>query len=161
MNNKDRECFNYDGINVSDGDERGYILRIRQLENRGIDGSGTYLYSGYICSTGDESDVEFNDYRTSTAVCFELYRSLENIVEDNNPQEIQNVLNFLSNPNNFKNNDKLNYIGHLDRVTEIQPNGEIKRTVVERRLGESNSPAIAAQIKIMQQEFDRENGQSR
>ena len=147
-------CYDYDGINTSKEEYSGYILRIRELEKVGKDGAGTYLYKGLINNTPNESDVELLNHRASTPVCFELYRRLEDIVSDNNPQEINSVLDFLSNPRNFANKDRLNYIGHLDQKLERMPDGKLEWKPIEIREPESNSPAIASQIKSMQREFD-------
>ena len=145
----------YDGINISQGENRGNILRIRKLEKVGKDGSGTYLYSGYMYNTPNEYDVELTN-RQMPAVCFELYRRLEDIAKDKNSMEINAVLEFLSNPENFKDTNKLNYIGHLKTNFEILDNGEIKREyIVTKQI--DTSTAIGTIIKNMQKEFDSKN----
>ena len=100
----------YEGVNVSYGNNRGDILRIIGLEKIGRDGSGTYLYSGHLQNAHNPDDAYIFDYDTldsyggMTPVCFELYRSLEDIVKEQNPKEIIELLKFLSNPQNFRNN---------------------------------------------------------
>ena len=150
----------YDGINISEGDNKGNILRIRNLEKIGKDGSGTYLYSGYINNTPNEDDVEYADNLGSVAVCFALYRRLEDIANDRNPEETKSILEFLSNPENFKNPDKLNYIGHFKSDFEIMNNGELKRKYVVTKDLDNSSSAIATRVKAMQRNYEYTHNQN-
>ena len=149
----------YDGINISNGNNRGDILRIIGLQKIGKDGSGTYLYSGHLQNTRNESDAimfdygKLDSYGLMTPVCFELYRRLEDIVAEQNPEEIREVLKFLSEPQNFRNNEQLNYIGHLSQEAKINQFGEIERKIVAIRGENSTSPAIAKQISSLQKSF--------
>ena len=159
----------YDGVDILEGRNKGNIIRLRKLEKVGKDGSGTYLYSGYISNTPNEYDVELTNGKMQ-AICFEIYARLEDIVKaieenDKKPQiekdksiefEKNALLEFFSNPQNFKNPDKLNYIGHLKRNFEILGNGEIKREYVLAKEID-NSTAIGIKIRNMQKEFDAKN----
>lgn len=146
----------YDGVNISEGENRGNILRIRKLEKVGKDGSETYLYSGYMYNTPNEYDVESAN-RQMSAVCFALSkRRLEDIVKEGDKEEIKKVLEFLSNPENFKNPNKLNYIGLLKRNFEISNKDKPEKNyVVTKQI--DNSTAIGIKIKNMQKEFDSKN----
>ena len=150
----------YDGINLSESRNKGDILRIRNLEKIGKDGSGTYLYAGYINNTPNEDDVEYNNNLGSVAVCFALYRRLEDIANDRNPEETKALLKFLSNPESFKNPDKLNYLGHFKSDFEIMNNGELKRKFVVTKDLDNSSSAIATRVKAMQRNYDYKHNQN-
>ena len=127
---------NYDGINVNTGD----ILRIRQVDKIGKDGSGTYLYSAYIDNIANDYDVEiFDEEPMGIPVCFELPKSLENIINSGDVNEINKVLQLLSVEN--INPNQLNYIGEIDK------NGKIERN------SQSSSPAIQKHIAKMKKDF--------
>lgn len=129
---------NYNGINVETGD----ILRLRQVDKIGKDGSGTYLYSAYISNTPNEYDVELvGETPIGAPVCFELQKRLEDIVRDGDIDEISQVLKLLSDVRNFENPEQLTYIGEVDR------NGQANRRE------ESSSSAIQSTIVKMQRQF--------
>lgn len=129
---------NYDGVNVETGD----ILRIRQVDKIGKDGSGTYLYSAYIYNTPNEYDVErFKGQPNGVAVCFELQKKLEDIVNGGDINEITQVLQLLSDRRNFDNPEQLSYIGEIDK------NGQANRRAI------SSSSAIQSAIVNLQRQF--------
>ena len=130
--------FNYDGVNIETGD----VLRIRNVNKVGKDGSGTYLYSAYIDNTPNEHDVEvLGKTPMGFPVCFELPKRLEDIVRDGDLKEIRQVLQLLSNGRNFENHKQLNYIGGIDK------NGQVNRSAI------SSSSAIQATIEKMKTQF--------
>ena len=137
----DYRYANYDGVNINTGD----ILRMRQVNKVGKDGSGTYLYSAYIKNAANESDVEFFNGQNPDgyAVCFELQKRLEDIVRTGNIQEITQVLTLLSDERNFQDMRQLTYIGEIDK------NGQVSRKE------KSSSSAIQSRIEVMKQEFAR------
>ncbi len=137
----DSRYANYDGVNINTGD----ILRMRQVNKVGKDGSGTYLYSAYIKNAEHESDVEFlgGQNPDGYAVCFELQKRLEDIVRTGNLQEITKVLTLLSDARNFQDMRQLTYIGEVDK------NGQVNRKE------KSSSSAIQSRIELMKQEFAR------
>lgn len=136
----------YDGINVETGD----ILRIRRLDKVGKDGSGTYLYQGYVHSTPNEDDVEFLDKALmGTPVCFDLPKRFSDIEIANNPEEIRTILELLSNADKYSNREGLSYIGGIDKNGKISHNAE------------PDSLGIANAIKRLKQEYAKNNGKTR
>ena len=132
---------NYNGINVNTGD----ILRIRNVNKVGKDGDGTYLYSAHIYNTpnlNDDEKVDKNGTPRGFYVCFELQKRLEDIVKDDNTEEVEKVLQLLSNERNFHDSDKLRYIGEIDK------NGQVNYRE------ESSSNAIRMKIEEMKKEYD-------
>lgn len=155
----------YDGINLSNTESRGDILRLRDVKKIGKDGAGTYLYTGYVGNTYNEDDGEFFNNHDKLPICFELYKRLEDIVQEQNPEEIEAVLKLLSVPQNYKDNSQLYYIGKLGRDTRINQYGEIERKTSIIRGENSDSPAIAKQIRSLQKNFklshNRDGGEGR
>ena len=148
-----RYLYNYEGINLSEGEDRGKILKIRDLETIGRDGAGTRLYSGYIGNANEESSRKYVDHREMTPICFELYRSLNDIIRGGNSEEIKNILTFLSRE--FEHSNGLNYIGHLNQIVNYNEYGEIvRKTTIEN---EPSSLAMAMQIKELQKIFSKRN----
>lgn len=137
----------YDGINMETGD----ILRIRKLEKIGKDGSGTYLYQGYVHSTSNEDDAEILDEGKpmGVPVCFDLPKRFSDIEAVNNLQEVRTILELLSDTSKYGNYASLSYIGGLDK------NGKLNHNT------EPDSLAIANTIKRLIQEFDKNQGKSR
>lgn len=146
----DKIYSDYDGINVANGE----VLRLRNVDKVGKDGSGTYLYSAYINSTPNESDVELvNGNRPfGYPVCFTLEKRLEDIVAGGNPVEIKAVLAMLSSPENFKDTNSLVYAGKTDqygRVINEEKMGEETKRIFE-------SSAIGKTIQAMKMQFERD-----
>lgn len=136
----------YDGINIQTGD----ILRIRRLDKVGKDGSGTYLYQGYVHSTPNQDDVEFLDKAVmGIPVCFDLPKRFSDIEMDNNPEEIRKILELLSDAEKYSNREGLSYIGGIDKKGKINHNTE------------PDSFGIANAIKRLTQEYDKNNGKTR
>lgn len=137
----------YDGINTQTGD----ILRIRKLDKIGKDGSGTYLYQGYINSTPNEDDAEILDRGKPMGipVCFDLPKRFSDIEKTNNPQEIQKILQLLSSVDKYANHEQLIYIGGIDKQGNIYHKQE------------PDSLGIANAIKRLIREFDQNNGINR
>ena len=136
----------YDGINV----ETGNILRIRRLDKVGKDGSGTYLYQGYVHSTPNEDDVEYLDKALmGIPVCFDLPKRFSDIEIANNPEEIRTILELLSNAEKYSNREGLSYIGGIDKNGKLNHNAE------------PDSFGIANAIKRLTQEYDKNNGKTR
>ena len=152
----------FEGINISQGDNRGKILKIIDLELEKIDkdGSGAYLYSGFIGNFLEDGEVTEFDYwnminnsRRLVPVCFEIYRDLGEIVRNGDKEEIKAVLEFLSDPKNFIDHKRLKYLGQLELKTEGNKFGEIVRKTVIHRRTYSNSPVIDAKIDMMQKAY--------
>ncbi len=136
--------YDYEGINTSDSELRGYIIRLQNVEKIGKDGSGTYLYSGRIENTSDIDNAQiFYDFSCNN-ICFELYGRLDDIMNSGNPKEINALLKFFSNPKSDNDNRELKYIGGLEKI-----DGEM----VEFRGEEPLSSAIAYKVKGMQKEY--------
>ena len=137
----------YDGINVETGD----ILRIRRLDKIGKDGSGTYLYQGYINSTPNEDDAEILDRGKPMGmpICFDLPKRFSDIEKTNNPQEIQKILQLLSSVSKYANHEQLIYIGGIDKQGNIYHKPE------------PDSLGIANAIKRLIREFEQNNGINR
>lgn len=137
----------YDGINIQTGD----ILRIRRLDKVGKDGSGTYLYQGYVHSTLNEDDAEILDegIPMGISVCFDLPKRFSDIEIVNNPEEIRTILELLSNAEKYSNREGLSYIGGIDR------NGKLNHSA------EPDSLGIANAIKRLTQEYAKNNGKTR
>lgn len=138
---------NYDGINVNTGD----ILRIRKLDKVGKDGSGTYLYQGYINSTPNEYDAEIFDKKKPVGipVCFELSNRISDIERTNEPQEIKKLLELLSSVDKYTDCHKLLYIGGIDKQGNLY------------RKQQPDSLAIANTVKKLEREFNENNGVGR
>lgn len=142
---KDERVYQeYDGVNISNGE----ILKLRQLNKVGKDEETgrTYLYTGYIQSTGHDYDVELISKDKSPSgmipVCFTLDKKIDEIIKQNNQREIYSVLSLLSNKENYENNNGfLNYIGSIDI------DGNIFKS--QDRLPQS----IRENIKNLQQQF--------
>ena len=140
---------NYDGINTSldeTNKHSGDILRIRQLEKVGKNGSGTYLYWGYIYNTDEEENLELKDLdKYAVPVCFESYKKLEDMAKDKDQDEIYAFLDFLSNPSNFKKSNTVKYIGHFFKKTI-----ETKKEIIEefKAYTEPRSTSLAIQLRI-------------
>lgn len=143
----------YNGVNVSEGEDKGKVLKIRHLQTVGKDGSGTYLFAGYICNTENEFDDKKDDYSGMIPVCFETYKTLEEFVKDDKQVEINAVLEFLSDPENFINTNELKYIGQLDSSTQENESGEVEIRPIIKKLQMSNSPANEKQILKMQEDY--------
>ena len=131
----------YNAVNINTGE----ILRIRNTNKVCKDINGTYLYTADIENT--EHDYDAKILGTGYSVCFELYTRLEDIVNSNNIEEIEKVLELLSDSQNFQDKDNLKYIGKLNK------NGQVSREKM------SNSPALAYVIKDLQQRFVEKNMQ--
>lgn len=142
---KDQSLYQeYDGVNISNGE----ILKLRQLNKVGKDEETgtTYLYTGYIQSTGHDYDVELISKDKSpigmVPVCFTSDKKIDEIVAQNNQREIYSLLSLLSNKENYENNNGfLNYIGSIDI------NGNIFKN--QDRLPQS----IKDNIGILQEQF--------
>ncbi len=142
----DKVYSDYDGINVVNGE----ILRLRNVDKVGRDGSGTYLYSAYISSVPNEHDAEL--IGENYPVCFTLEKRLEDIVAGGNPVEIKAVLAMLSSPENFKDMNSLVYAGKTDKYG---------RAINEEKMGEETkrifeSSAIGKTIQAMKKQFERD-----
>lgn len=137
----------YDGINIQTGD----ILRIRRLDKVGKDGSGTYLYQGYVHSTLNEDDAEILDegIPMGIPVYFDLPKRFSDIEIVNNPEEIRTILELLANAEKYSNREGLSYIGGIDR------NGKLNHSA------EPDSLGIANAIKRLTQEYAKNNGKTR
>lgn len=129
----------YEGINVNSGE----ILRMQGVQKIGKDETGRYLYSGYLGNTSSESNAWMLDQDgipSGVPVCFSIDKRVEDIVAENNPAEIRQLLQLLSQEDNFRNNNGyMNYIGALDR------NGNVTR-------GVDNSPALQNRINQLKQQ---------
>ena len=142
-----RTYEDYDGINIRTGD----ILRIRRLDKVGKDGSGTYLYQGYVHSTPNENDVETLGEETPMGipVCFDLPKRFSDIEITNNPEEIRTILELLSDAGKYSNRKGLSYIGGIDKKGKLNHNAE------------PDSLGIANVIKRLTQEYAKNNGKTR
>lgn len=143
VNNK--KYYNYNGVNLIDGK----ILKIRNLDKVGKDGSGTYLYAGYIQETQNETDAEIlNKFAKPLGkyICFETKKRIEDIIQNQNPNEIKCLLNLLSigTESAYRDNGELNYIGAMDKY------GNVTREF------ESNSNAIRQQIEAMKRAYEQQ-----
>lgn len=141
MNLKGKSYSAYNGVSLMTGD----ILRLRQLEKVGKDGSGTYLYAGYLDCTANEHDVEIlQGQPMGRYICFETKKRIEDVVNNGTYEEVMQVLSLLSLPNksDFTDNGTLNYIG------SINENGQVVREE------NSNSPAIRAKIEEMKRTYE-------
>lgn len=155
---EDKPFENYDGVNMSVEKNTGDTLRIRQLKKVGKDGSGTYLYCGYIYNASNEKDAEIKDLeKNAVPVCFESYKKLEDIAKDNNLNEIKAVLQLLSEPKNFEKFKTVRYIGHLYTKTKTNEKGEKEEKLKISRYLVSDSPAIQKQIEKLQKEYAQKN----
>lgn len=136
-----KQYFNYDGVNMQTGE----ILRIRNLDKVCKDANGRYLYTGYIQTTPHEYDVEFvgtNAGMGMSPVCFTIDKRVSDLVQENNPVEIKNFLNLLSQEENFKGKDgEMRYIGSLDRAGNISKN--------------ENSQSLLGRIQRIQEEYSQ------
>ena len=136
----------YDGINVDTGE----ILRIRKADKVGAvkysDGSKTYLYSAYLDNTMNETDVELLNGQTGVAVCFELPKRLEDIIDSQNKEGILELLKLFSSPENFlhASEEELKYIG------EIRPDEKANKKE------QSDIYEIKQKVSEMQKEFKRQ-----
>ncbi|MBR3255922.1 MAG: hypothetical protein IKF97_06940 [Clostridia bacterium] len=145
---------NYDGVNVNlEMKEGGDVIRIRQLKKVGKDGSGTYLYWGYIYNTSDEENEEIKDLdKEAYPVCFESFKKLADIAKDKDMDEIESLLMFLSYESNFKRSNTVNYIGHL-----VAEKKETKKEIITEyraiKNQRSKSPAIQKQIEKIQRDY--------
>lgn len=130
---------NYDGVNILTGE----IIRLRQLELMGIDGSGTYLYNGYIRNVfnDEKSEVLGTGTPLGTHICFETRNKIQDIMINGNIDQIKQLLYFFSN-SGIRGYEKkgLYYIGKIDK------NGNITRNK------ESDSPAIKKEIERLTKE---------
>lgn len=132
-----QELCNYNGINIRTGD----ILKIRQLQKVGKDGSETYLYAGYAQNVSSESSVEkLSGEPLGAYICFETKKRIEDIASEQNLQDVNSLLELLS-LDNYQNNGSLNYIGSIDEY------GRISRTAMP------NSSAIRNQVIKMQKNY--------
>ena len=130
-----KKSYSYDGVNVNTGE----ILRIRGLESQGKDGSGTHLYFGYIYNTENEDDADLSieqitQMKGTAAVCFELPKSLTDIVRDENQDEIKRVLQLLSDERNFGDDNKLKYIGGVDKDWKVTRNEKPSSLAIQLRI---------------------------
>ena len=147
-----RQLENYDGVNINTGD----ILKLRNVDKIGKDGSGTYLYQGNLTFTLDRNDVEILGTQLRNLVCFELDERLSDIVARNNPQEISNLLAFLSDRQNTEKPNELNYIGKLDKFGQIERKEESDSLAIANKIKELK---IQHKNKIMENEkFDTARG---
>ena len=150
--NGSRKIYSYDGVNVCTGE----VLRIRGLNHIGKDGSGTHLYLGYIYNTENEDDADLSiesieQMNGAARVCFELPKSLLDIENEGNLDEIKQVLQLLSDERNFVAADKLKYIGGINNSWQITRNEKssspviqkiIQKLIDESNLGETESAII-------------------
>lgn len=144
---------NYDGINLSIEKNTGNILRLRNVKKVGKDGSGTYLYWGYMYNSFEETNPEIKDLdKGAVPVCFELYKRLEDIAKEKNEDETIALLTFLSNPDNFKKSNTVKYIGHFFKKT-IENKKEIIEEYRASTEKNSNSPTIQKQIEKIQRDY--------
>ena len=147
---------NYNGVNTSleeTNKNSGDVLRIRKLVKVGKDGSGTYLYWGYIYNTSEENDPEIKDLdKYAVPVCFESYKRLEDIAKDNDEDEVRAFLDFMSRTSNFEKTNTVKYIGYIYKKT-IETETEIIDQFMEYSGEESESSAIRARIKEIQSDY--------
>ena len=101
----------------------GEILRIRHLNKVCKDREGgRYLYTGYIQSVPHEHDYDYYE-EYGVPICFTIDKRVSDIVQENNPREIRNFLNLLSQKTNFEGKSgEMMYIGALDRAGNILKN---------------------------------------
>lgn len=128
-----KKSYSYDGVNFV----TGQVLRIRGLNHIGKDGSGTHLYSGYIYNTENKDDADLSiewiaQMNGAARVCFELPKSLLDIVKEGNLDEIKQVLQLLSDKRNFGETDKLKYIGGIDNDWQITRNKKSSSPAIQR-----------------------------
>lgn len=131
----------YNGVNLNNGD----ILRLRKLDKVGKDGSGTYLYAGYLDCTRNEHDVEvLRGQPMGRYICFETKKRIEDVVNNGVYEEVMQVLSLLSLPSqrDFTDNGTLNYIGSINEYGQV-----IKNLT-------SNSPSIRAKIEEMRRTYE-------
>lgn len=105
--------YNYNGINLNNGN----ILKIRNLKKVGKDRNGTYLYAGYLQSVFKEEAAEkLSGEPLGAYICFETKKRVEDIVKDQDPKEIMQLLFLLTlkNQMEYQNNGELNFIGSID-----------------------------------------------
>lgn len=139
---------NYDGININTGE----ILRLRKMDKLGKDKNGNYLYSGYIYNTENTHDVEslnLDRQPMGSYVCFELPRRLSDIVMENNREDIQRLLELLSDERNYENEQELKYIGRIDSNNMVRRDNVASSIAIQDKIEE---------LKRMQQ-IERENMQ--
>ena len=150
---------NYDGVNMAIENNTGDIIRVRQLKKLGRDGSGTYLYFGYIYNAYNEKSKEIVDLdKYAMPVCFETYKKLEDIANDNNKNEIIALLHLLSEPKNFEKYHTVRYIGHLyEKEIPNEEGKKVKKLKISRHLV-SDSPAIQKQIELLQRDYNPHKG---
>ena len=152
--NEDIPYENYNGVNMTVNKNGGEILKIRKLQKVGKDGSGTYLYWGYIYNTPEETDNDIEDLdKYAFPVCFESYRRLTDISKDGDIQEIGALLKMLSREENFKKNNTIKYVGHLFKKYKRNEKGELEARVKYKRHLVSDSLAIQKQIEKLQREY--------
>lgn len=149
MHSRNGEVYeNYDGININTGE----ILKLRNMDKIGRDENGTYLYSGYIYNTKNTTDLEFLDLEKqniASYVCFELPRRLSDIVMENNREDIQRLLELLSDEKNYENKQELKYIGRIDSKNMVTRDNVASSIAIQDKIEE---------LKRMQQ-IERENMQ--
>lgn len=134
-----REVSNYNGVNM----QTGQILKIRNLDKIGKDGSGTYLYAGYIQTTSSEDKAEVlgAGRPLGNYVCFEMRQRLEDIVRSDNKEQIRNILELLSYG---KMQKSLSYLGKID-----------ERGIITRD-SNSDSLVIRNTIEELKRQYEQE-----
>lgn len=132
----------YDGINILNGD----FLRLRKMNKVGKDTYGTYVYTGYVSTTANENSAEILSKDTrpeGIPICFATDRKLEEIIQSENPRDMETLLSLLSEKSQDyeNNNGYLNYIGKIDRYNRIDKNLS------------GTSEMIQSSVTRLQQEF--------
>lgn len=112
-----------------------------------------HIYIPDIYNTENEDDADLSiewiaQMNGAARVCFELPKSLLDIVKEGNLDEIKQVLQLLSDKRNFGEADKLKYIGGIDNDWQIT------------RKEKSSSPAIQKIIQKLIADSNRGDAES-
>lgn len=151
INGKEEE---YNGINLQNGE----ILRLRGMKKIGKDAVNTYLYTAWLNSTPNETDVESTNM--GVPVTFTVPYRMNDIVNgkfnnENAQQKFKNgILKMLTN--GYLSSVNLNGqwdIGQLHDIGGIDLTGD----VIEHKQGKNTSSEIIKAINILKENYTKEH----
>ena len=101
----------------------GKILKINRLDKIDKIEEDEILYSAYIEKLESEQkreEISLQKNPNGYPILFTLYKEIEKIMKENNGEDIEKVLQLISEiPNEMLNVNKLEYIGGLDKEGKI------------------------------------------